>query len=329
MKSYLGTWLLAGCVSVLGCGDDNKLTADAKPIDAPKEIDAAVPDITWDEGGETLIEYQKIFVNPTTTNVQGRFTTYYWSMLNPLRYQPPENPGCNKTGLDTPADDSDDRFPMGMGHGVPAEHTYIDVGQPTVTGGTNPMATPLGNNPGFDGFHRKHDGIYHFTAAANMGAMFLDKFDAPYSLTLAGSSTWPAQQFDNAFYMAPQWNVVSPAFGPATIPANQPLVIQWATPNPDTNRPADGTLSMVVALIVPGVGPVVECRDDNPFVHSQLTVPVDLVTYYRQLLGNQTGNMARAIVSHRIRELTDGTTHNHKRMDFIATWCYVIPLTAP
>ena len=49
----------------------------------------------------------------------------------------------------------------------------------------------------------------------------------------------------------------------------------------------------------------------------------------RILLGANTGMMARAIVSHRIRELTDGTTHNHKRMDFIATWRYVVPLTAP
>ena len=334
MRIYSSTWLMFSCcVGVLGCGDNGGVSPDAKSIDTPMIDAPSAPDVTWNEGGETLIEYQRIYVNATTTNVQARFTTYYWRALDPLLYPPPTNPGCNKTGLDTPNDDSDDHFPMGMGHvataGGPASHTYIDVGQPTVTGGTMPMVTPLGVNPGFDGFHRKHDGIYHFVAGANMGDTYLNASDAPYSLTLAGSSEWPAQQYDNAFYMPPAWTPVAPAFGPVTAVMDTPIVVQWSTPNPTTNRPADGALNMVVALIVPGVGPVVECRDDNPTVHTQLTIPADMVNYYRGVLGAATGNMARAIVSHRIKELTDGTTHNHKRMDFISTWCYVVPATAP
>jgi hypothetical protein len=57
-----------------------------------------------------------------------------------------------------------------------------------------------------------------------------------------------------------------------------------------------------------------------------MTVPKDLVNYV--LSEGSSGVMGRALITHRIQELTDGTTHNHKRMDFVTKWCYVSPWTS-
>ena len=39
--------------------------------------------------------------------------------------------------------------------------------------------------------------------------------------------------------------------------------------------------------------------------------------------------MNRSLIAYRTREFTDGTHHNHKRMDFIAKQSFVTPWTAP
>jgi hypothetical protein len=51
-----------------------------------------------------------------------------------------------------------------------------------------------------------------------------------------------------------------------------------------------------------------------------------MVNHARAL--GSAGLVARAHVSHRVKELTDGTTHNRKRIDFITIWCYVTPWTS-
>ena len=333
-------WLLLsfGLGALISCGDDKGKLVDANnPADMP--IDADVPNATWDEGGGVLVEFQIIF-NPagTTTykgvpaNHQARFTTYYWKSITPKGYPFPVNPGCNKTGLETPATDADDIFPFGMGTlaGTPPapEHVYLDVGDPTVSGGANPFTIPLGPNPGIDGFNRHHDGIWHFKVNATTGDDFLDKFDAPYSLALAGSSEWPAQTFTDAIYQSPPWDVTSPGFGPVSLVADQDLVVTWVPPPTAANMPADTAANMVMALIQPGatgIGPIVECITDQVQT-GQFTIGKEFVNYVRSFA--TSGVMARAIVTHRIQELTDGVTHNHKRMDFVMTNCYVVPWTA-
>lgn len=329
---------------LVACGDDQKAA-----VDAPKAADAASPDAevadtTWDEGGGVLAEYQLIFVPGVppvadTTNVQARLTSFYWKSMNPKGYPFPINPGCNKTGmaeLATLGTDGMEIFPFGLGKvttvGGAADHTYLDVGTPIITGGAQQATIPLGVNPGNDGFGRHHDGVYHFAALANMGDTFLNKFDALYSLVLTGSDEWPAQVYPDAFYMSPPWTAISPSpTAKAQLLADTPLVETWSTPNQPTNRPNDnGTMNMVTAIIVAIGGvkvPVVECLDDNPFGHTQLTIPADMVNYARSF--GPGGVIARAIITHRIQELTDGTTHNHKRMDFVTTWCYVVPYAAP
>ena len=332
MRSYQFAFQLIGAVGFLGCGDN-----PAAVPDAPKQqIDARVvppdapnkPDTTWDEGGGAQLEYQIIYVaaTPTTPNIQSRVTTYYWKSMNPARYPMPINPGCNKTGMVTPTDDSDNVFPFGLGTGTPAQHTYLNVGTPIVTGGSQQLTVPLGPNPGKDGFLRPHDGNWHFFVGPNTGGTYLDKTDAPYSLLLTGSSEWPAQVYKDAFYMAPAWNLDTPGFVPTQLVADTPYVITYSNPNPTTNQPADGVMSMSAAIIIPGIGPVVQCLDDN-INDKTITISADMVNYARAL--GSAGVLARAHVMHRVQEQTDGVTHTHKRIDFITTWCYITPWTAP
>ena len=332
--------LLSGLATFTGtgCGDDKPpVAADAKvePKDAPSPtVDADIPNPSWDEGGGALAEYQRIFCNPNAMPpvpnctpegiiYQARLTTFYWKQHTPARYPFPVNPGCNKTGMETPTTDADDIFPFGMATG---HHEYLDVGTPILTGGAMQATIPLGPNPGFDGFHRAQDGIYHFLVDRAGGDVYLSNYDSFYSLVLTGSSEWPPQVYKDAFYQNPSWDVVSPAFGPVQLVADTDMDIQWTTPNPATKRPADAAANMVIALIVPSIGPVVTCLTDQ-LSSGKFTIPKEYINYVRSF--GTSGQMARAIVTHRIQELTDGTIHNHKRMDFITTWCYVVPWTAP
>ena len=343
MRSHSFVLLLLPLVGsgLVGCGDDAKTAVDAPKVDAAPNPDAPPPEVadtTWEESGAAWLEYQTIFTGVGTQNVQARLTTYYFKSMTPNPALPngypfPTNPGCTKTGMADLPDDSNITFPFGMGTGSPAMHTYLDVGTPIVTGGLQQATIPLGANPGFDGFRRKHDGIYHFAAFANMGDVILSATDAFYTLVLTGSSEWPAQVYTDAFYQSPPWTIGSPAFGPSQLIADTPFVETWTTPNAPTRRPAavgadkSMSMNMLTAIIIPALGPVVVCLNDNPFGSTQLTIPADMVNYARSL--GSSGALARAIVTHRLQEMTDGVTHNRKRMDFVTTWCYVTPWTAP
>jgi hypothetical protein len=333
MKSHQFAGLLFGVLGVAGCGSDSQKTPDApRPIDSspdsPGPDAPAVVDTSWDEGGGTSLEYQIIYnaMNPASPNIQARVTAFYWASMTPARYPMPINPGCNKTGMATPTDDSDNIFPFGLGTGSPPEHTYLDVGTPIVTGGANQLIVPLGANPGVDGFARHHDGIWHFFVGAGMGDTYLNTNDSRYSLILTGSANWPAQIYEDAFYMAPAWNLDTPGFVPLQLVADTPFVQTYTNPNPTTNKPSDGVLSMSVAIIIPGIGPVVQCLDDN-INDGSITVTADMVNYARSL--GTGGVIARAHIMHRVKELTDGVNHTHKRMDFVTTWCYIAPFTTP
>src|ERR1051325_8718762 len=183
-----------------GCGEDKPpVAADAKvePKDAPSPtVDADIPNPSWDEGGGALAEYQRIFCNPNAMPpvpnctpegiiYQARLTTFYWKQHTPARYPFPVNPGCNKTGMETPTTDADDIFPFGMATG---HHEYLDVGTPILTGGAMQANITPGPNPGFDGFHRAQDGIYHFLVDRAGGDVYLSNYDSFYSLVLTGSS---------------------------------------------------------------------------------------------------------------------------------------------
>ncbi|MBA3504091.1 MAG: hypothetical protein M4D80_07465 [Myxococcota bacterium] len=294
-------------MGLFACGDDIKETPiDAKQPPTPDAPDVA--DFSWDEGGESRLEYQEVLTGAGTTNIRTRATTFLFRSKTPKRFEFPLIPGCTKMDLD-------DRFPLGMG-----TREYIDYGVASYTGGSETLTMPAG--PAMpDGLGRSHTGPWSFHVGMGDGAKYLGAFNALYDLKLSGSTTWPAQTYDDAHYMPPTWALGTPGFAPMVLLADTPITQTYTTPNAPTMKPADGALNMVFALVIPGMGPVVDCIEDT--LDGSITVPADMVNHARAL--GSSGLVARAHVSHRVKELTDGTTHNRKRIDFITIWCYVTP----
>ena len=202
-------------------------------------------------------------------------------------------------------------------------HTYQDVGTIQITGGANPVDVPVpATFPFVDGEHRTHESTVRFFIDKTGGDNFFDKNDATYSMTFGGSADWPAQTYTDAFYMPPAFTLNN--FAPAQLVADTDFVSTWVPPTVN-NLPAGSTIVFVHGFLVAGV-PVLLCIQDNISV-GQLTVPKELVNYVRSV--GAAGVMGRALLTHEVREFTDGTNHTHKRMDFITKWCYVAPWTAP
>ncbi|MDB4961844.1 MAG: hypothetical protein JWP01_1843 [Myxococcales bacterium] len=319
------TWLALVPALLAACGDD-KATPDAntpidgRPVDSSPPVDAApVADFSWDEGGESRIEYQEFYdpMNPTVSRKQARATAFFWKSKTPKRYEFPLIPGCTKM-------DMDDRFPLGMG----TTHEYLDVGQVIYSGGGMQLNMPAGSNVATggmnrDGMARPHDGTWKFFVGSTAGLTYFGNWDTQYDAIFTGSDAWPAQVHKDAHYMPSAWTLGTPGLAPIQLQADTPLVITY-TPGPNTNKPPGSALNMVAALIVPGMGPVVDCIEDS--LDGSITIPADMVNHARSLGG--AGLLARAHLSHQVRELTDGVTHDRKRIDFISIWCYVSPWTA-
>ena len=324
MKSPTSNWFLASLVGFgFGCGGNSN---PAPVVDMAPEPDVE-PDVPFFEGGGTTLEYQAIF-DPTAANnmrVQARVTSYYWKQLTPVGYPFPMNPGCTKTGLQTIDDDSDDVYPWGMGRHLPnggADHTYQDVGTIQISGGASPIDVPLGPNPGFDGEHRRQDGVWHTLTDPAGGTTFLDKNDAPYSLAFGGSADWPAQTYGDGFYMPPAFTLNG--FGPSQLTPDTDFVLTWAPPTPQNLPPDAADLAFVAEFSVTGLAPMLVCMQQSSV--GQLTVPKALVNYV--LSFSTTGLLNSALLGLRTQEFTDGTHHTHKRMDFAAKYSYVTPWSA-
>lgn len=318
--------VLIAALGFSACGDDQ---SGGTPDSPPQEAGSDVVDFLWDEGGESRIEYQEIFrPGGMPPNIQARATAFFWKSKTPKRYEFPLIPGCTTI-------DFDDRFPMGMG----TQREYLDVGTVTYTGGANPLDLKVGNiTPpmNLDGLFRPHDGHYRFEALPDKGGMFFDKFDAFYDVKFGGSAQWPPQEFKNAHYMPNAWQLKppGPGFGPITLVRDTELRVTYEIPN-HANRPPGSALNMVVGIVIPRFGPAVDCIEDQ--LDGEIVIPADMVNYaidsnrrQNNLTPDQpvTGIMARAHISHLVRELTDGTTHNRKRIDFISIWCFVVPWSA-
>lgn len=327
MSSRARTWpALIAAFGFTGCGDDTKNNPDAKP---PEEAGPEVVDFSWDEGGESRIEYQQILNGAGATIIQARATAFFWKSKTPKRYQFPDIPGCTKI-------DFDDRFPMGMG----TQHEYLDVGTVTYSGGANVLELPVGSTTpptmNLDGLFRPHDGLYHFKFFPGDGLKYFGNFNAFYDLKLGGSAEWPAQEIKNAHYMPNSWQLKppGPGFEKVVLTRGQDLKVTYEIPD-HSNRPPGSSLNMVVGIVIPPFGPAVDCIDDN--LDGEIIIPATYVDYAIDSNRRQnkldptapvSGVLARAHISHLVRELTDGTTHNHKRVDFISIWCYVVPWSA-
>jgi hypothetical protein len=107
-------------LGLFACGDDNKVTPiDAKEPPMPDAPDVA--DFSWDEGGESRLEYQEVFT-AAGPNIRTRATTFLFRAKTPKRYEFPLIPGCTKMDLD-------DRFPARHGRGASTSTTAASYGR--------------------------------------------------------------------------------------------------------------------------------------------------------------------------------------------------------
>jgi hypothetical protein len=291
-------YALALCGVGFGCGDE-----EGPPEDLYQ----------YDEGGESRVEYQEIY-NPMAPGGfirKARATAFFWRSKTPSRYPFVNIPGCTEM-------EKDDRFPLGMG----TSHTYLDVGEVSYSGGSMPlMNVPLGPNPGVDGLFRPHDGHWRFFQNDNAGPTFFGNFDALYNVSFGGSAEWPAQEHTAVHYMPSNWQLGTPGFEPIELKPGTPVEITYTT-DPYVNHPEGTTLNMIAALLIPpNGGLVVECVQEG--LAGKITIPAEMVDHARQL--GSSGLLARAHVSHILKELYDGNTRTHKRVDFFTIWCYVTP----
>jgi hypothetical protein len=209
----------------------------------------------------------------------------------------------------------------------------------TCTGATNTV----------DNIKRLYKGPWAFSGQApgpaldNLGPVYFTA-DTNYDVTFAGSSTWPAQTFKNAIYMPGAWTPISP--GPDVNPvlvADTPMTITYMTPQ-ENNRPtmSPGSTGLaggevVLGIFVPSTGdpPVQICIQDNTDSAAatgpqagmgSMTIPATVINQVRAIspLG---GKFIRQHLAHQVQELTDGVTHNMKRIDFIGVWCYTYMYT--
>jgi len=309
----------------MACGDDaanNNPDAPMPPMpDAPDPEDN--PDFTWNEGGESRIEYQEIF-GMAGTNRRVRTTEYFFKSKTPAIAALAQIPGCNKRGPG-----QTDFFPFDMG----TARTALNVGATIHSGGIKDIVAESGSGPlpddgsgGVDGLFRKHFEHWNFFVGDNRAAEFFgDKYDAPYSTIFTGSDEWPAQAFPNSHYMPSNWQLVSPGFAPITLEADTPITFTYTT-DPFENHPEGTTLNNVVAILVAPFGPVVECVEEG--LDGELTIPAEFINHARAV--GQGGVIARAHVSHILHELSDGTdtVPDRTRFDAFTIWCYVTPWTA-
>lgn len=319
-------WIGLPFALIMACGDD----AADKPVDAPPmnpdgPVDAVDnPDFTWNEGGESRIEYQAILAPNGTTNLRVRATDFYFKQKTPAIAALAQIPGCNKRGPG-----QTDFFPFDMG----TARTALNVGTVIHPGGIKDIVNEEGSGPlpadgsgGTDGLFRKHFEHWNFFVGDNRAEEFFGKadatgkYDAPYSTLYTGSDEWPAQAFPNSHYMPSNWQVVSPGFEAIQLEADTPITFTYTT-DPFVNHPEGTTLNMVVAILVAPFGPVVECVEEG--LDGELTIPAEFINHARAI--GQGGVLARAHVSHILHELGDGTdtVGPRTRFDAFTIWCYV------
>ncbi len=268
------TWLALVPALLASCASP---PIDGRLPDAPPPVDAApVADYSWDEGGESRLQYFDIYDpnNPAVSRKLATATAVFYKSKTPKSYPHPPNPGCSKMELDN-------WWPLG--HAPVRE--YQDVGQVIYTGGDMQINLLPGNTPppnNIDVMGRAHFGPWRNFSSPTAGATFLGNTNKLYDVIFTGSETWPAQAYPDAHFMPAAWtlNTINgvAAFQPLILQADTPLVITY-TPGANTNKPPNTKLTQVTALFVPGIGPVVACIELT--LDGSITIPADMVNHAR------------------------------------------------
>jgi hypothetical protein len=323
------------------CGDDGK---PAGAIDAPKQIDAPGVDLTSKEGGEVRLEYMT-FTSTAAQQTRARATAFFYDGADGNGFHPfPNVPGCTDYTPNPPV-----RWPFVR----EASDQFLDVGTVTIEGGPQPLTvapitpakgscsvttatkcfqnsecpateTCMGATGNRDNLNRLYTGHWAFSGQApgpnlnNMGPAFITG-DATYTVKFGGSANFPATEFKDIIYVPGLWTPVSPAIDEnPVLKADTPLTITYTTPA-NSNKPADHSINTLVFFVGAIDPPVVACIEEG--TDGSITIPADMINLIRASAPTG-GKFIRQHASHVVRELTDGTTHTNKRIDFIGIWCY-------
>jgi hypothetical protein len=270
------------------------------------------------EGGEVRWEYLEFDVGSTIATDRARATAFFFKGATP-NYPLPDIPGCTHypKGL-TPGTQT--RWPLAQD---PARQ-YLDVGQVIITGGPVQYTVPAGAANGGDALGRTHAGPWKYNGGMlnNMGRNYITD-NTTYDVILTGSSEWPAQVFNDVLYMPDYFPLISPAKGSGgpTLVANTPFEITY-TAGANTAKPAGMEVDTLIAF-TDGNPPLAICVEEG--TDGSITIPAATVDYIIANKPVSGGRFLRQHVVHQLRELTNGTTHENKRIDFLSVWCYNYP----
>jgi hypothetical protein len=124
------------------------------------------------------------------------------------------------------------------------------------------------------------------------------------------------------------------ATSPVPLVAGQPMTITF-TPGANAHLPAGYHVDTLIAF-TNGNPPALVCVEEgNPLPDGSITIPAADIDFVRGFTcpsppcTTSPGRLLRQNVVHQLRELTDGVTHEKRRIDFISVWCFNYPFTVP
>jgi hypothetical protein len=301
---------------------DAAMIDSAPDIDAPKEIDAALPvfkGFDADEGGEVRTEYVKF----PTGGLGTRTIAYFFKNPGSIKY----HDFLNTNGCTDMRDLT--KWPMAMN--PISEREYYDIGSSVViVGGPAALSVPKRAAMARDPFYREHPaGGSYFDALASTdsdGPTFLSE-KTTYDVVLPGSATFPGQIYDNAIYMPAAFDLNDtnhPHAGPLAFPADTDQTFTWTMP---TDTPPAGVTIFSLVGFTGANGPAVLCVEPND---GSITVPAAMMNIARTAYPTG-GSVARQTFAHQVQELrgADGKPTG-RRVDFVGVWCYAgTTYTAP
>jgi len=324
---------------------------------------SATVDSSWDEGGEVRLEWMAFgsaFGPPNRT----RATAFFFKGT-PVHYPFPTIPGC--TRYDTTSGTAPTLWPlaqdpnrqyMDVGHVIIADADGAGYGSGDPTGATPPIPLDFPNGPmgkcsttttqaclgtgqagcptgetciaPKDFLDRAYTGPYKFSgiSLSNFGHTYIHDHTA-YNVTLTGSTEWPAQTFDKALYMPDYFTLTSPDASVDKVPlgavGSGPMTFTFGEPASQPGLPPGAEVTTLLAF-TNNNPPVLLCVLDS--TSGSITVSADDMDYVRATVPGGS-RLLRQNVVHQMRELTDGVTHTHRRIDFISVWCYNYGFSVP
>jgi hypothetical protein len=302
-------------VGIAGCGDDGN---DIKKPDAPgPPIDAMSPMFKGylaDEGGEVRVEFTRFGVGAGAARVGAFFydnpgSTRFWPFVS-LN-------GCTDTTTDK-------NWPTAAS--PMTERTYLDPGKVIIAGGPQVLSVPRLPLMAPDAVGRIHPAgnfFLHFNGPTGVDAPTYMPEKTKLDVILTGSNNMPGQVFRDVLYMPADFALTSPGPANLEIPAATPQTFTWTTPA--NNEPQGYEVGSVVAFTTQADGPAVICAEKND---GSITVPANMIDVVRAKFPNG-GFLSRQTLTHVVRELVDNNGPTGKRIDFIASFCYLTTFSVP